>query len=108
NEDAMRVLIAFDKFKGALAAPEACAVVAEVLRRERPSWQLDLAPLADGGDGFCRILTEAAGGELRAEQVSGTLFRAGHAPERRSVAIGWVELERLPAPARQRLALPAS
>jgi len=103
----MRVLIALDKFKGALAAPEACAVVAEVLRRERPGWELDSAPLADGGDGFCRILTAAAGGVLRTEQASGTLFLTERGPERSSVAIGWLELERLPVRARARLALDA-
>jgi glycerate 2-kinase len=101
----MRVLIAFDKFKGALGAAEACAVVAEVLRRERPSWQLDLAPLADGGDGFCRILTAAAGGVLEQIPASGTLFSEAGALERKAVAIGWVELERLPARARARLEL---
>ena len=80
----MRVLIAFDKFKGALAAPEACARVAEVRRRERPSWELDEAPLADGGDGFGRILTDAAGGTWRAElarQLVGTVTVPGERPD---------------------------
>ncbi len=104
----MRVLIAFDKFKGALGAPEACEVVAAVLRRARPSWELDVAPLADGGDGFCRILTQAAGGVLREEQVSTTLFSSSAPAEARAVPLGWVELERLPAAARRRLELPAS
>jgi glycerate 2-kinase len=101
----MRVLIAFDKFKGALAAPEACAIVARVLRRERPSWELDLAPLADGGDGFARILTEAAGGASSAELASGPLFPCEGPHERWSVEIGWVELAQLPPRARARLAL---
>jgi glycerate kinase len=102
----MRVLIAFDKFKGALGAAEACAVVAEVLRRARPSWELDVAPLADGGDGFCRLLTEAAGGVLREERVSATVFPASGRAGQRAVPLGWVELERLPAAARARLELP--
>jgi glycerate kinase len=102
----MRVLIAFDKFKGALGAAEACAVVAEVLRRARPSWELDVAPLADGGDGFCRILTQAAGGVLREERVSETVFSSSGRAERRAVPLGWVEIERLPAAARDRLELP--
>lgn len=103
----MRVLIAFDKFKGALSAPEACQHVARVLRRARPSWQLDVAPLADGGDGFCRILTEAAGGILQPERASAALF-SGAAPgaaATQETAIGWVQLARLPASARARLAL---
>lgn len=104
----MRVLIAFDKFKGALSAPEACEHAARVLRRARPGWQLDVAPLADGGDGFCRILTEAAGGTLRTERASAALFSSAAPPAARAqeAAIGWVELARLPASARARLALP--
>lgn len=104
----MRVLIAFDKFKGALGAAEACSVVAEILRSERPDWELDLAPLADGGDGFCRILTEAAGGVLERVAVSGTVFSEAGPLQRQTVAIGWVELDRLPAPARARLELEGS
>ncbi|MEY2930099.1 MAG: hypothetical protein RL033_848 [Pseudomonadota bacterium] len=105
----MRVLIAFDKFKGALTAPEACDRVAAVLRRARPQWQLDLAPLADGGDGFCRILTQAAGGVLKEERASGALFPAASAAGTLSAApIGWVDLARLPASARARLTLDAT
>lgn len=102
----MRVLIAFDKFKGALSAPEACEHVARVLRRARPSWSLDLAPLTDGGDGFCRILTEAAGGSLRTEHASATCSGAlPGASVKQAAAIGWVQLETLPASARARLEL---
>jgi glycerate kinase len=100
----MRVLIAFDKFKGALGAAEACEVAAGVLRRARPGWQLDLAPLSDGGDGFCRILTRAASGVLHEARVSATVFPGAE----RVVPLGWVELERLPAAARARLKLPPS
>ncbi|HKO93835.1 MAG TPA: glycerate kinase [Polyangiaceae bacterium] len=102
----MRVLLAFDKFKGALGAEQACAVAATVLRRERPDWQLDLAPLSDGGDGFCRILTDALGGEREQLSASGPLVSPEGSGEPRDVEIGWVDLERVPEPARARLALP--
>ncbi len=59
-----RVLIAFDKFKDALTSREACNAAAQALRRKHPDWQLDLCPLADGGDGFCETLTHAARGRL--------------------------------------------
>lgn len=104
----MRVLIAFDKFKGALTAPEACERVAAVLRRARPEWQLDIAPLADGGDGFCRILTQAAGGVLQEARASGALFSASVGRTACAAPIGWVDLARLPASARARLRLAAS
>lgn len=61
----MRVLIAFDKFKDALSAAEACAVAATTLRIQSPDWQLDLCPLTDGGEGFGETLTTAAHGEIR-------------------------------------------
>jgi glycerate kinase len=58
----MRALIAFDKFKDALSARQACDAAARALRRAHPDWLLDLCPLADGGDGFLDVLTLAAGG----------------------------------------------
>ncbi|MEU5849610.1 glycerate kinase [Saccharopolyspora shandongensis] len=45
------VLIAPDKFKGSLTAPEVAEAVAAGLRRARPDVQVRLAPVADGGDG---------------------------------------------------------
>jgi glycerate kinase len=60
----MRALIAFDKFKDALAAPQACAITAATLRDLHPDWEFDICPLADGGEGFCAILTQAAHGTL--------------------------------------------
>lgn len=69
----MRALVAFDKFKDALCAPDACRLAAEALRATHPEWELDLCPLADGGDGFAEILTHAAGGELRRATVTGPL-----------------------------------
>jgi glycerate kinase len=65
----MRVLIAFDKFKGSLTAEQACAVVAGVLRAEHPDWESDLCPLTDGGDGFAEILTRACAGAVREVSV---------------------------------------
>ncbi|WP_222429504.1 glycerate kinase [Saccharopolyspora dendranthemae] len=45
------VLIAPDKFKGTLTAPEVAEAVAAGLREARPDVELRLAPVADGGDG---------------------------------------------------------
>lgn len=89
-----RVLVAFDKFKDSLTAERACAIAARELRRLRPGWAVDLAPLTDGGDGFCRILTEAAGGEIV------TLSSSGPRLDRTQAPIGMVETERLPATVR--------
>lgn len=101
-----RVLVAFDKFKGALAAEQACEVARRAIQRARPSDRVDTAPLTDGGDGFCRILTRAAHGVFHECFATGPRFEAGDAP-RRPAAIGRVELARLPERARERLALDA-
>jgi glycerate kinase len=54
---AMRVLVAFDKFKDALSARQACEVAASALRAKHPEWQIDACALSDGGDGFEDVLT---------------------------------------------------
>ncbi|MFT3830458.1 MAG: glycerate kinase [Opitutaceae bacterium] len=97
----MRVLLAFDKFKDSLTAPAACAIAAEILRAAHADWQLDLAPLADGGDGFASILTAAVGGEMVPVRIVGPLG------EPRTASYGIVPFGRIPAAARARLALPA-
>lgn len=96
----MRALVAFDKFKDSMGAPEACRVVAEAMRRVVGRCEIDLAPLTDGGEGFARILTEAAGGEIRVKEV--------HGPRSRRVAAEWglVELGALEPDLRRVLGAP--
>lgn len=95
----MRVLLAFDKFKDALTAREACEIAGRALAERSPAWSFDVCPLADGGEGFGEILTAAAGGETRRYPVTGprgTLVDA---------AIGFVPLQQIPSGARQLLGL---
>jgi glycerate 2-kinase len=99
------VLVAFDKFKGALDAERACDVAAEVIRSERPGWSVDVAPLTDGGEGFCRIMTQAAGGVLHARQATGPLFDGSGRAPRLEAQLGVVELRAVPEAARARLGL---
>jgi len=65
------VLVAFDKFKDALTANEACEVAARALREKHPDWQFDLCPLSDGGDGFEEVLASVVDGQQVARQVTG-------------------------------------
>jgi glycerate kinase len=74
------VLSAFDKFKGALGAARASEVAAEVIRRERPGWVVDVAPLTDGGDGFCTIMTAAARGQLHEVCATRPMHEAAPVP----------------------------
>ncbi len=69
----MRVLLAFDKFKDNMTARQACEAAAGALREVYPGWEILQVPLTDGGEGFCEILTLAAGGELHARTVMGPL-----------------------------------
>ena len=93
----MRVLVAFDKFKDALTAPAACSIATTVLREVRPDWRVAACPLADGGEGFATILTDAVGGVWQEVEVTG--------PRGARVAAGFgmVWVPALPGDARQRL-----
>jgi len=96
----VRVLLAFDKFKHALGAAGACAAAAAAIREVFPNAHTDEAPLTDGGEGFCEILTHAAGGHVHKHQV--------HGPRLAPIEAHWgeVDLARLPKPAIDLLDLP--
>src|SRR5512147_1591776 len=51
-----RVLVVADKFKGTLTAEQAAAAIAEGWSSARGSDAIAQLPMADGGDGFGRIL----------------------------------------------------
>ncbi len=67
----MRVLIAPDKFRGTLSARQAAEAVATGWRRVRPDDVLDLAPMADGGEGTMAALVDALGGVVVRVTVHG-------------------------------------
>lgn len=67
----MRVLVAPDKFRGTLSARQAAEAIATGWRRARPGDELDLAPMADGGEGTMEALVDALGGEVVRAPVHG-------------------------------------
>ncbi len=69
----MKVIVAPDKFKGSLPAPEAARAIARGVLRADPSAILDLVPMADGGEGTVEALVEATGGTYRDSTVPGPL-----------------------------------
>jgi glycerate kinase len=69
----MRVIVAPDKFKGSLSAPEAARAIARGVGRAAPGASVDLIPMADGGEGTVEALVEATGGSYREATVSGPL-----------------------------------
>ncbi len=73
----LRLLIASDKFKGSLSGPEACAAIAEGMRDalDEQAIEIRTAPIADGGEGMARGITEARGGEWITVSVGDPLGR---------------------------------
>jgi glycerate 2-kinase len=58
----MRILVAPDKFKGALNAREVAENIAKGLRDALPNARIDIVPMADGGEGTAEAICEARGG----------------------------------------------
>ena len=71
----MRVLIACDKFKGSLGALEACEALLGGLVSGGLEAEIELCPIADGGEGFTEAMVVAMGGDSRSCQVAGPLGR---------------------------------
>jgi glycerate kinase len=69
----MKIVLAFDAFKGACSAPAACAAAARGLARVSPPPAVVECPLSDGGEGFAEALARAADGEVRWTTVTGPL-----------------------------------
>ncbi|NLX14357.1 MAG: glycerate kinase [Phycisphaerales bacterium] len=69
----MNIVIAPDSFKEALPAREVCAAIARGVRRAWPNTQIDMIPMADGGEGTVETLIEACGGTLMETLVCGPL-----------------------------------
>ena len=66
----MRLVIAPDKFKGSLTAPEVAEIVASGARRVDPEIEIVTVPVADGGEGTLDAVL-AAGFESRTATVAG-------------------------------------
>jgi glycerate kinase len=67
----VRICVAPDKFKGSLSAPEVARIIAAGLRRWLPDAQLDIVPVADGGDGTAQTIVAALGGRFVPVTVTG-------------------------------------
>jgi glycerate 2-kinase len=57
----MKILIAPDKFKGSLSAREVAENIAKGLRDALPDAKIDIAPMADGGEGTAEAICDALG-----------------------------------------------
>ena len=59
----MRILIAPDKFKGSLGALQVASNIAAGLREGLPQAELEIVPVADGGEGTAEVICQARFGE---------------------------------------------
>src|SRR4051795_7029059 len=69
----MKVVVAPDKFKGSLTAPEAARAMARGVAASAPDAEIDLAPMADGGEGTVEALVAATSGTFHEAGVNGPL-----------------------------------
>jgi glycerate kinase len=58
----MKIIIAPDSFKGNISSPEVCSRIENGIIRADKFAKIHKIPLADGGEGTARIITQAAGG----------------------------------------------
>src|SRR6059058_170288 len=59
----MRILIAPDKFKGSLSARQVAENIALGIGDIIPDAQIEIAPVADGGEGTAEVICNARGGD---------------------------------------------
>lgn len=52
----MNVVVAVDKFKGSLTTFEANSIIQSAIKKVNPTFQVTSFPMADGGDGFSKVL----------------------------------------------------
>src|SRR4051812_46727788 len=69
----MRIVIPPDKFKGCLAARAVAEALARGVLAAAPFAEVDLCPVADGGEGTVEAMVAATGGRIETCRVTGPL-----------------------------------
>jgi len=69
----LKILVAPDSFKGSLTATEVCDCIAEGIHEFTLDVDIELLPLADGGEGTVQSLVDATGGQIINKNVTGPL-----------------------------------
>ncbi len=69
----MRIVTAFDSFKGSITSTEAGMAAAEGFRRVDPTVEAIIRPLADGGEGTVDALVSGTNGRFEEVSVTGPL-----------------------------------
>jgi glycerate kinase len=69
----MKIIVAPDSFKGNMSSPEVCSLLEAGILRVDKDAVIYKIPLADGGEGTARAVTQAAGGHFVKTPVTGPL-----------------------------------
>lgn len=72
----MKIVVACDSFKGSLDAVSVVQAIRRGISRVVPDTEVVECPLADGGEGTVRILTEASKGSIISSEVHGPLMES--------------------------------
>jgi len=72
----LKVVVAPDKFRGSLSAPQAAHAMARGVRSVAPDTSIDEIPMADGGEGTVDALIAATAGKLQGCRVTDPLGRS--------------------------------
>src|SRR5437016_4030757 len=73
EKQTMRIIIAPQSLKGSLTAAEAGQAIALGVQAVYPGAEIDIVPIADGGEGTVQALVDATGGEIVQQTVTGPL-----------------------------------
>lgn len=74
-DEKLKILIVTDKFKGSLTSLEAAESIKKGLLSYSGDLEIEVLPMADGGDGTLDVIRDSAGGELVEVEVSDPLGR---------------------------------
>ncbi|QHI68806.1 glycerate kinase [Tichowtungia aerotolerans] len=98
----MKIVLAFDSFKGNMTAQDACEIAARGIQSVRPDVETVVRPMADGGEGTAEALMSALGGEWIPMTVTGPFphmrVEAGYAwlPETKTAVVEMAKASGLP------------
>lgn len=69
----LKILVAVDSFKGSLTTFEAGEAIVRGVKRAHPLAEVEISPIADGGEGTVDAIVSATGGERVTVRVTGPL-----------------------------------
>lgn len=69
----MKIIVAVDSFKGSLTSFEVGRAAEIGVKKAAPDADVKIYPLSDGGEGFCKTLSDKLGGKIQIIKVAGAL-----------------------------------